>query len=226
MKERPTVMEIDMKAVDYNIARIREKIDKNIEIMPIIKASGYGTYINTRLDWLERNNINIVGVAFADEGVEVRKIGYKKEIFILNQPSIDEIPEILENDIISGVCSEDFINELGKQGKEAKIHIEIETGMGRTGVGIDKLKEFIKIIKQYKNIKVEGVYTHFSVADTDEEYTRLQISKFDKAVEIVKNNFEKIKYIHASASNGILNFKEAHYNLVRARNNFIWIFTI
>lgn len=215
MKERPTVMEIDMKALDYNIAKIREKVGNDVDIMPIIKASGYGTYIDTKLDWMKKNNINIVGVAFADEGANIRKIGYEKDIFILNQPAIDEIPEIIENNLVSGVCSEDFIKELGKQKEEAKVHIEIETGMGRTGVNLGNLEDFIKLIKKYSNIKVEGIYTHFSVADTDKDYTKLQIETFNKAVQILKESFENIKYIHASASNGILNFKEAHYNLVR-----------
>lgn len=215
MKERPTIMEIDMNALDYNISKIRERLSKDVDIMPIIKASGYGTYIDTQLDWLEKNNINIVGVAFADEGANIRNIGYKRDIFILNQPLVEEIPEIVSNHLIAGVCSTEFINELGKRNEDVRIHIEVETGMGRTGVSLEKIEDFINIIKKYNNIKVEGIYTHFSVADTDEEYTRKQINIFNEAVKIIKENFDTIKYIHSSASNGILNFSEAHFNLVR-----------
>ena len=86
--------------------------------------------------------------------------------------------------------------------------------MGRTGVELNDLDNFIKKIKENSNIKVEGVYTHLSSADEDFEYTKEQLEKFDKAVEKVKKEFN-IKYIHCLASNGIINFSKSQYNLVR-----------
>ena len=95
-----------------------------------------------------------------------------------------------------------------------RVHIEIETGMGRTGVDLENLDSFIEKIKENSNIKVEGVYTHLSSADEDFEYTRIQLEKFEKGVEKVKEIFD-IKYVHSLASNGIINFKEYQHNLVR-----------
>ena len=209
---RPTVLEVNLDDFKYNIEQIKKFLKPETVVMPVIKADGYGTYINKRLDII--NNFDIVAVAIVDEGVELRKIGYKKDIFILNQPCITEIDKIIENDLSVGLCSNEFLEEAKKKNSKLRVHIEIETGMGRTGVDLENLDSFIEKIKENSNIKVEGVYTHLSSADEDFEYTRIQLEKFEKGVEKVKENFD-IKYVHSLASNGIINFKEYQHNLVR-----------
>ena len=209
---RPTVLEVNLDNFKYNIEQIRKLLKPETTIMPVIKAEGYGTYINTRLDII--NEFNIVAIATVDEGVYLRSLGFKKEIFVLNQPYITEIDKIVENNLTIGVCSKEFLEEVKNKNCKICVHIEIETGMGRTGVSLDKLDEFITFINENKNIEIEGVYTHLSSADEDFEYTKNQLEKFDKAVEKIKLNFD-IKYIHYLASNGIINFSKYQYNLVR-----------
>ena len=209
---RPTVLEVNLDNFKYNIEQIKKFLKPETVLMPVIKAEGYGTYINKRLDII--NDFDIVAVAIVDEGVELRKIGYKKDIFILNQPCITEIDKIIENNLSVGLCSNEFLEEAKKKNSKLRVHIEIETGMGRTGVDLENLDSFIEKIKENSNIKVEGVYTHLSSADEDFEYTRIQLEKFEKGVEKVKENFD-IKYVHSLASNGIINFKEYQHNLVR-----------
>ena len=209
---RPTVLEVNLDNFKYNIEQIRKFLKPETIVMPVIKAEGYGTYINTRLDII--NEFDIVAVAIVDEGVELRNLGYKKDIFVLNQPYITEINKIIENNLIVGVCSKEFLEEAKKKGPKIRVHIEIETGMGRTGVELNNLDNFIEEIKENPNIEVEGVYTHLSSVDEDFEYTKMQLEKFEKAVEKIKENFD-IKYVHSLASNGIINFKEYQHNLVR-----------
>lgn len=208
---RPTVLEIDLNNFKYNISQIKKKLDNNVEIMPVIKANGYGTYINKRLDIL--NMFNIVAVATVDEAVFIRKLGYNKDIFLLNQAYETEIPKIVDNNIIVGVSSKLFLEKLGTYEKKIKIHIEIGTGMGRTGIHPYKVEDFIKLIPN--NVIVDGIYTHMSSADIDDEYSKKQIQSFKIAVEKIKENISNIRYIHAAASNAILNYPEAHFNLVR-----------
>lgn len=95
---RPTIMEVNLNAFLNNINKIKQLLKTDTKIMPVIKANAYGTYINTRLDIL--NLFDIVAVATVDEGVFIRKLGYEKEIFILNQPYQDEIAKIIENNLI------------------------------------------------------------------------------------------------------------------------------
>jgi len=207
---RPTVMEIDVDNFLYNIDRIKEKCP-NSKIMPVIKANAYGTYLNTRLDVL--NKFDIVAVANVDEAVYIRELGYKKEIFVLNQPYETEIDKIIEYNIVVGVSSYGFINKLALTNKEVHIHIEIGTGMGRTGVHPYRLEKFIDNIAS--NIKVDGIYTHLSSADIDDDYTKNQIKSFNVAIDTAKKKLGNLKYIHANASNGILNYPESNFNLVR-----------
>lgn len=211
---RPTILEVNLDNFKYNIEQIKKKIEPGTTIMPIIKANAYGTYINKKLEIL--NEFEIVGVAIVDEAVEIRKLGYKKDIFVLNQPSISEISKIIEHDIVVGISSDQFLKALINQEKDVRVHIEIETGMGRTGVFLNNIESFVKQIKEAKNIKVEGVYSHLSSADSDDQYTKQQIKNFEEATNIIKKYIPNIKYTHISASNGIINYPSKKYNLVRA----------
>lgn len=208
---RTTIMEVDINKFKNNVNSVQKYIG-NKKIMPIIKANAYGTYINKRLDVI--NEFDIVGVAIIDEAIELREIGYEKEIFILNQPCIEDIENIFKYNITIGLSSYEFLNELLKYNKEVKVHLEIETGMNRTGIKLNDLDDFINKIN--KNILVEGIYTHLSSADYDIEYTNKQLELFEETVTKVKNKFNGIKYIHSLASNGLLNYNDNISNLVRA----------
>lgn len=208
---RPVYMEVNLGNFKYNVKQIQEYVGKNVELMPVIKANGYGTYVNKNLDIL--NMFNIVAVANVDEAVNIRNIGYEKEIFVLNQPFETEINKIIDYNIVVGISSYDFANKLAEANKKVKVHVEIGTGMGRTGVHPYKIETFLKSLAP--NIEVEGIYTHFSAADIDEEYSMHQLHSFNIAVEKAKEILGNIKYIHAAASNALLNFPEAHFNLVR-----------
>lgn len=209
----PNIMEININNFRHNINEIKKLVSKDVEIMPIIKANGYGTYINTEIDII--NEFNIVGVSSVSEGIFLRELGYKKDIFVLNQPFVEEINKIIENDLIIGVSSNDFIDSLKNINNKIKIHIEIGTGMGRTGINPNRAIEFTNKILENKNIIIDGIYTHLSSADIDYEYTNNQLNSFNYAVNKIKELVPNIRYIHSSASNGIINFPNSHYNLVR-----------
>lgn len=208
---RPVYMEVNLENFKYNVKQIQEYVGKDVELMPVIKANGYGTYVNKNIDIL--NMFNIVAVANVDEAVYLRSIGYEKEIFVLNQPFETEINKIIDYNIVVGISSYDFANKLAETNKNVKVHVEIGTGMGRTGVHPYKIEQFLNNLAP--NIEVEGIYTHFSAADIDEEYSRHQLRSFNIAVNKAKEILGSIKYIHAAASNALLNFPEAHFNLVR-----------
>ncbi len=159
------------------------------------------------------NQFDIVAVANVDEGVYLREIGFKKEIFVLNQPFESEIEKIIKYNIVVGISSYEFAEKLGETGKNVAVHVEIGTGMGRTGVHPYRIEKYLKSLAS--NIKVEGIYTHFSSADIDDEYSAEQLHSFNVAVNTAKEVLGEIKYIHAAASNALLNYLEARFNLVR-----------
>lgn len=210
MRTRCSVLEVNLDNFLFNVDSIKKYIGKDIMIMPVIKANAYGTYINKRLDII--NRFDIVAVALIKEAVDLRELGYEKEIFVLNQPYLEDIDDIIKYDITIGISDKDFVLELGKRKENVKVHIEIDSGMGRTGVL--ELSSFIDEVRKCSNIKVEGIYTHLSSADSDYSYTDKQLDIFERCILEAKKYFD-LKYIHSSASNGLLNFKSSYCNLVR-----------
>lgn len=213
---RQTVMEIDCEAFRSNIEKVKEYMGPNKQICPVIKANGYGTYINKNLNLIK--DFKIVAVALVKEAIELRQIGFTNDILVINQPCLEDIPNIIKYDITVGVSYFSFIEALNNEG-HAKIHLELETGMGRTGFFINDLTQCLPQIANLKNITVEGVYTHLSSADNeqidDDEYTKKQIKLMEEGVNVVKTFFPNLTYIHAEASNGLLNYQIPFCNLVR-----------
>ena len=210
---RAANLEINLDNFKHNMKSIQEYVGSGVTIMPVIKANAYGTYINKKIDII--NNYEIVAVAIAEEAESLRNDGYKGEILILNQPDKNDIDTILKQNVSIGVSEISFLKQLISRKEKVKIHLELETGMGRTGIKIEDVETFCFEIKQNSHLELQGVYTHFAVADSDSEYTKLQITKFNTGLEIIKKYFENIKYIHHSASNGILNFENSNCNTVR-----------
>lgn len=218
-RRRGTELLIDIKAMIYNYEQIKNKVC-NKKILPVLKASGYGIGAKNVKKFLDRANIDMVGTAFVDEGIVLRAgLDYKGKIIVLNQPTIEDIDNIVEYNITTGICYYEFAEKLNKKCKEknkkCKIHIEIETGMGRTGVPEKNIYEFVQNIKKLDSIEVEGIYTHFATSDNDIEYAKEQIKRFEKAVSIIKQEFNDIEYIHCANSGGILNITDYPGNMVR-----------
>lgn len=213
-KSWDVAMEVNLNNFEYNYTEIKNIIGENVDIMPIFKDNAYGSYINRNIKFIDKLKIKIIGVAIIDEGIELRELGYKGDILVLNQPLTREISNISKYDLTIGVASVDFLKSLAKIHNDIKIQMEIETGMGRTGIPFNQVQEFIDISKNHKNMKITGIYTHFSSSDSDANYTKSQIDLFNRALNIVQEQID-LKYIHCCNSAGILNFPEARFNLVR-----------
>lgn len=218
-KNRQTELLISLDAMEHNYKEI-QKLHPDKKILPVLKASGYGIGAKNVKAFIDRLNIDIIGTAFVDEGITQREyLDYTGEIVVLNQPAKEEIQNIIEYNITPGVCYIEFLEELNneaiKVNKIVNVHIEIETGMGRTGIQEENLKKFIKKSKNLKNIEITGIYTHFATSDTDLEYTKKQIEIFNKAVKYVKSEISTIKYIHCANSAAIIRLKDLPGNMIR-----------
>lgn len=226
-RNRQTELLIDLNAMEHNYNEIK-KLHPDKEILPVLKASGYGIGAENVAKFVDKVGIKRLATALVDEGVVLRAgWRYTGEIVVLNQPLFEDIKNIVEHNLTTGVCYIEFVEELNKQAKLknkiAKIHIEIETGMGRTGVQFLKLQEFIDKVKKLENIEVEGIYTHFATSDSDLDYAKLQMEKFKEAVEIIKSQIDTIKYVHIGNSAGTVNIEGLAGNMIRPRNNVVWI---
>lgn len=215
----PTKLIVNKECIIHNIKEIKKIVGEYVEIMPVVKAYGYGTGIVGFLDIFKKLNISKLAVANVNEAIELRINGFDDTIVVLSEPCIEEIENILKYNITPNVCYLEFIKKLSEKAnlvnKIANIHIEIDTGMGRTGVAIKNVSDFFDELKLMRNIKTTGISTHFSSSSSDVDYTKKQIEKFNNAVAIAESKTGKIECIHACNSGGIMNFPEAHYNLVR-----------
>ena len=210
-----SILEVNLSNFKHNYSEIKKLLNEKTEIMPIFKDNAYKTYINSQISLLDELNINIIGVSKVCEGITMRELGFNKEIFILNQPFENEIDKIARYNLTIGCGSIKYVKKLKEFPYNFNVHIEVCTGMGRTGILPSNLFEYINELKQSSNINVTGIYTHFACSDSDEEYTKKQLTIFNDSLNNIKKDFSTLKYIHACNSAGIINFPDAHFNLVR-----------
>ncbi|MGL5377255.1 MAG: alanine racemase [Cetobacterium sp.] len=209
-----TWAEIDLDNLEYNIKKIKE-LSHDKDIMAIIKADAYGMGAVTIAKELSEMGVRIFGVSSLEEGIELRNSGISDEILILAGTFNEELKEAEERNLQVTLTDISQIDYIHNNNLKLKVHVKIDTGMGRVGFTVEDGKKVIKLCKE-KNIDVIGVYSHLSVSDeSDEEskdYTKKQLEKF-KYFETLK----EIKYIHILNSGGILKFSEIpQSNLVRA----------
>ncbi len=218
-KNRQTELLIDLNAMEHNYKLI-QKLHPDKKILPVLKASGYGIGAKNVKAFIDKLKINIIGTAFVDEGIVQREnLDYKGDIVVLNQPAMEDILNIVKYDITPGVCYIEFLNmldeEASKVNKTINVHIEIETGMGRTGIKLENLNDFLNKAVELKNINIQGMYTHFATSDTDLEFTKKQIEIFKKAEMIVNEKVKTLKYMHVANSAAIIQIENLPGNMIR-----------
>lgn len=212
---------INLDAVYKNIENTRKIICSNSKIMAIVKADGYGhgaIPVAKTLDSL----VDVYGIAIIQEGIELRNAGITKPILILGFTPKEYYKELIEYDITQTVFQYNMALDLSKealsQGKTAKIHIKLDTGMSRIGFcpSLESI-EYIKNISQLEGIKIEGIFTHFAKADyLDKTMARNQLKIFLEFVDRLESEGIKIPIKHASNSAGIIDMPEANLDMVRS----------
>lgn len=216
--------EINLDAVINNIANMKKVINDDTKIVAVIKTNGYGhgsIPISCELEQLDY--VWGYAVATVEEAISLREAGIKKAILILGYTFPYSFSQIVENDIRPAVFRPDALEELNETGRRAgrkiSVHIKVDTGMGRIGITPDDAGiEFVKKAIGCEYISVEGIFTHFPKADeADKTYTHEQIARFEAFVNRIKCELGvDIPLVHCSNSAGIIEFKSANYNMVRA----------
>jgi len=216
---RTTWAEIDLGAVSHNLRQIRSFIDKKVEILPIVKANAYGHGILQVSRVLVDNGIKYLGVATMDEAMKLREHGIDVSILILGAVLEEEAVTAVKNNITLTICDNGLLDVIAQAAKKyktkARVHVKIDTGMGRIGVWHEDAMPLMREVYKNKYIKLEGIYTHFSSSARDEMFTSLQIEFFDNVIRKMKEENIEVKYTHASSSIAIFDWKAAHLNMVR-----------
>ena len=219
MDRFPAWVEIDLDAVKHNIARIRGIVQGAVSMLLVVKADAYGHGAVRISELAEECGVDMLGVATLDEGRELRKAGIKLPILILSPVLPQELEGVLENECAVTASSFEFAEKASeiavRKGVPCRLHIEIDTGMGRAGVPQSQAVEAIAKMGTLAGITLEGIFTHFPASDSDLDFTKDQIRAFTDIVEVLENKGLVFRYVHCANSAAVLNFPSSHFNLIR-----------
>lgn len=212
---------INLDAICNNIDEVRRNINDNTKIMAVIKADGYG-HGAVALATALKDKVDAYGIAIIEEGIELRLAGFEKPILILGFTPHQQYEDLLKYDISQTVFQYDMAKRLSdiavSLGKQAKIHIKIDTGMTR--IGFKDTVESIQIIKEISklpNLIIEGLFTHFACADeSDKTSVRKQLSRFLVFADKLEKEGIHIPVKHVSNSASIIDLPEANLDMVRS----------
>lgn len=215
--------EINLDAVAENFAAMKKNIDPKTKIMAVLKADGYGHGAVPIAHLIEPYDyIWGFATATAEEALQLRAAGIQKPILVLGFVFAEHYAQMVEKDIRIVVFKRDMAEQLNaeavRQGKKAVIHFGLDTGMTR--IGFADTEESVEMIRQIcclSNIEAEGIFTHFARADeTDRTATARQLARFEKFIEMLKENSVRLPICHCSNSAGILEYPQANKEVVRA----------
>jgi len=218
---RPSFIQINLNSLIHNFNQIKSYCN-NSKIMAVVKANAYGHGVIECTKILEKNKVDYFGVAFVEEGIELRLSGIKTPILTLGGISGHQIELFLDHEIDLLASSISKLEQIELKAKElnkiANIHIKIDTGMERVGIHYysSALTNLIKKAINSDHLKLVGISTHFADSEIiDQNFTKLQRERFNNII----NQFEKIipKNIirHISNSGGLLSSKDNHLDMVR-----------
>ncbi len=217
----PSWVEIRLDNIVHNVEEIKKFIGPDVRLIAVVKANGYG-HGGVAASWAAlKGGADMLGVGSPQEGAELRKAGVTEDILVLGGAFPDQLDLVVSYDLIQGVYEKDILFELDKlaqkAGKPIRIHLKVDTGMGRLGFRPEEMVDIWKLILNLKGIKVEGVFSHFATsAPLDREYSNFQIRRFQKLRNQFHNMEIHIPLWHISNSGGIVNLPEACFNMVRS----------
>ncbi|MBA4057513.1 MAG: alanine racemase, partial [Marivirga sp.] len=217
-KVHGTVMEIDLDALIHNLNFFKGRLKPLTKIMVMVKAFAYGSGSTEIANILQYHKIDYLGVAYADEGVELRKNNISLPIMVMN-PSEDSFDTILKYDLEPEIYSLRMFRALLShlQGRLCKIHLKLDTGMHRLGFDGDILKELTSLIKSNSNIRVSSIFSHLAGADerTHDAFSSQQFNSFKTWADEISTALGYRPLYHILNSPGILRLPEFQLDMVR-----------
>jgi alanine racemase len=200
---RPTIAQIDLDALAFNYRQLRKRVPKGVRILAVVKADAYGHGAVPISHKLEKLGVEYLGVAITEEGVELRKRGVKAPILVLGGIYGGDIEKIFRFNLTPVVFHKEALRSISKVAqrgrKKVRVHLKVDTGMGRLGVPLSLWPNFLKEIPPLPKVEVEGILSHFSMMG-EEDYTKHQWDQFLGAVKCAEELGIRCKYLHMASS--------------------------
>lgn len=218
---RDVCAEIDLAAVRHNLTEIRRHISPAAKLCAVVKANAYGHGAVEVSKVAVECVADFLAVATVAEGLELRRAGFELPILILSLIPTSAAAVVVENDLTATVADLDCAAKISaaavKLNRLAKVHLKIETGMGRIGIAPEVAVDLAQKIAALPSVELEGVFSHFADADSaDRTFTTHQIKIFSDVADAIKAAGVAVKIFHLAESAAILDIPQAHFDMVRA----------
>ncbi|MHC5201946.1 bifunctional UDP-N-acetylmuramoyl-tripeptide:D-alanyl-D-alanine ligase/alanine racemase [Myroides sp. LJL119] len=220
-KTHETVLEVNLNAIRHNLNFYRSKLKISTKVMVMVKAFAYGNGSLEVAKLLSHENVDYLGVAFADEGIELRKAGIQTKIMVMN-PEISAFNAMIAYDLEPEIYS---LRELkaflqiarSKNTYKYPIHIKLETGMHRHGFMYNELEELVQVLSSTNTLEVKSIFSHLSSSDLPEyeEFTLNQIKDFQANCSYLKQELKINPILHILNTSGIYNYSHYQMDMVR-----------
>jgi Alr-MurF fusion protein len=227
----PTTLEIDFKALVSNLNYYKSILSRDSSIMVMVKAFSYGTGDTEIAALLESEKVGYLGVAYADEGVNLREAGIRLPIMLMN-PDKESFHKVLRFNLEPVIYSRHLLEKFlsfcisNQVDKPITIHLKVETGMNRLGILENELQEVVQIIKENaRYLHLESMLSHLAASSVKkhDEFTSLQINRFSMMYNSISTQFSHKINRHILNSTGIIRFPDAHFDRIRLGLGFYGI---
>jgi len=213
-------VEVDLDILDANLDALKRTIGPDREILLVVKADAYGHGAVEVARAAAARGVKQFGVATLHEGMQLRGAGIAEDVWVLSPLLPSEIPQALAHGLEPTLPSLDFARALSaeamRRGRPCRVHVEVDTGMGRTGVDATEAVDFLAAVDALPGLRVGSVYTHFPDADAeDASFARQQIVRFEEVLQALKERGLTPPLVHAANSAGTLRLPEGLLGLVR-----------
>jgi len=214
--------EIDLAAISHNIKQLKSLLDPEVKMLTAVKANAYGHGMIAVAETALKCGADMLGVARYNEGISLRKSGITAPVLVFGYTSPDAVEDIINYNLTPTVFSSDtaqqFSSAAQKAGVKIKIHIKVDTGMGRIGLLQTSTTEPVEIerIVRLPGLETEGLYTHFACADSaDKSHANMQFKIFTDMIDRLSASGIEFPIRHAANSAAIIDMPETHLDMVR-----------
>jgi alanine racemase len=217
---RPTFCFIDLDALRWNFRQIRERVGPAVKILAMIKANAYGHGAPAVAQALAAEGCEAFGVATLEEGVELRQAGIRAPILILAGVYPEQVDQFVQNTLTPVLHELETLRKLDTalhdRGATLKIHLEVDTGMGRIGFLAAEIDSWLPELSKLKSVELEGIFSHFSEAESsNEQYTETQLKNFLCVVDRLRHAGLLTPLVHMAKSAALITVPASHLAIVR-----------
>jgi len=223
LQSRPTVMTIYKDRVKNNLEVVHDHVGDKVKVCAVVKANAYGHGMIEMSRMYELWGIDYLAVAIIEEGIALRHAGITVPILVVGALAHEQAHLYYEYDLTATGSSLDKLDILNAASKESfnknkkkiKVHIKIDTGMGRLGVQWDRVDGLIQKLPEYEYLDFEGIFTHCAQSEDNPEYTHIQHERFDSVVSQMEEAGIDFLIVHMANSGATILYPEMHYDMVR-----------